>query len=60
MKHFSTVLDHGPAIIYNVPDRTVQDIHINLMNNLSSHPNFAGIKNVCEKIVFNITLIKEL
>ena len=44
IKHFSKVLDFGPTIIYNVPSRTGQDISVNLMNKLSWHPNFCGVK----------------
>lgn len=44
LKHFSKVLNFGPAIIYNVPGRTSQDISLDVINKISQHPNFCGIK----------------
>jgi 4-hydroxy-tetrahydrodipicolinate synthase len=44
MAHFSAVLDEGPAIIYNVPSRTGQDIPDNIIERLQSHQNFMGVK----------------
>jgi 4-hydroxy-tetrahydrodipicolinate synthase len=37
-------LDMGPAIIYNVPGRTGQDIKPELIMQLSGHKHFAGVK----------------
>mmetsp|Transcript_14077 Transcript_14077/g.51131 ORF Transcript_14077/g.51131 Transcript_14077/m.51131 type:complete len:374 (+) Transcript_14077:123-1244(+) len=45
--HFNCALHYGPAIIYNVPARTSQDIAPELMMELAQHPNFLGIKE-CE------------
>lgn len=42
--HFNKVLDIGPAIIYNVPPRTNQDITPEVMMKLAEHQNMAGIK----------------
>lgn len=42
--HFQAVLDYGPCIVYNVPGRTGQDIPSDVVRELSTHPNFAGIK----------------
>ena len=43
-KHFDRVLEFGPAIIYNVPGRTGQDLPPHFIENLAHHQNFAGVK----------------
>jgi 4-hydroxy-tetrahydrodipicolinate synthase len=47
LEHFNAVMDLGPAIIYNVPARTSQDITPEIMFELAKHANFAGVKE-CE------------
>lgn len=42
--HFKAVLDEGPAIIYNVPGRTGQDIPDAVVQEIAAHPNFLGVK----------------
>lgn len=42
--HFSAVLNEGPAIVYNVPGRTGQDIPDEIVMELAQHPNFLGMK----------------
>jgi 4-hydroxy-tetrahydrodipicolinate synthase len=42
--HFQRVLDLGPAIIYNVPSRTGQDLPPHLIQDLAQHPNLLGVK----------------
>lgn len=42
--HFNKVLDIGPAFIYNVPGRTGQDLTPDLIEPLSKHKNFIGVK----------------
>ena len=42
--HFERVLDLGPALIYNVPGRTGQDLSPDLIQQLAKHPNLLGIK----------------
>lgn len=42
--HFSAVLAEGPAIVYNVPGRTGQDIPDDIVAELAAHPNFLGMK----------------
>jgi 4-hydroxy-tetrahydrodipicolinate synthase len=42
--HFSAVLAEGPAIVYNVPGRTGQDIPDDIVMELAAHPNFLGMK----------------
>lgn len=37
-------MDYGPVIAYNVPGRTGQDLPPDVVSELASHPNFAGIK----------------
>jgi 4-hydroxy-tetrahydrodipicolinate synthase len=44
LTHFNAVLSEGPAIIYNVPGRTGQDIPEDVVKEISSHPNFLGMK----------------
>ena len=43
-EHFKAVLAEGPAIIYNVPGRTSQDIPDDVILEVASHPNFLGVK----------------
>lgn len=42
--HFKAVLEEGPAMIYNVPGRTSQDIPEDVVFELNSHQNFLGVK----------------
>ena len=42
--HFNKVLELGPAIIYNVPARTAQDITPEVMIELARGKNFVGVK----------------
>jgi len=42
--HFNEVLAIGPAFIYNVPGRTGQDLTPDIIEPLSSHNNFIGVK----------------
>eukprot|EP00239_Pterosperma_sp_CCMP1384_P012198 CAMPEP_0197866438 /NCGR_PEP_ID=MMETSP1438-20131217/44216_1 /TAXON_ID=1461541 /ORGANISM="Pterosperma sp., Strain CCMP1384" /LENGTH=385 /DNA_ID=CAMNT_0043485007 /DNA_START=84 /DNA_END=1241 /DNA_ORIENTATION=- len=44
LHHFNAVLDEGPAIVYNVPGRTGQDIVPDTVRELATHENFIGIK----------------
>jgi 4-hydroxy-tetrahydrodipicolinate synthase len=44
IEHFKRVLAIGPAFIYNVPGRTGQDLTPNIIEPLSSHENFIGVK----------------
>jgi len=44
VEHFKAVLDIGPAFIYNVPGRTGQDITPEMIEPLSKHKNFIGVK----------------
>lgn len=43
-EHFKRVLDIGPAFIYNVPGRTGQDLIPAVIEPLSKHKNFIGVK----------------
>ncbi len=43
-EHFNRTLDLGPAIIYNVPSRTGQDLQPELIEDLSKHENLVGVK----------------
>jgi len=44
IEHFTRVLEIGPAFIYNVPGRTGQDLIPSIIEPLSSHKNFIGVK----------------
>ncbi|XP_057993755.1 4-hydroxy-tetrahydrodipicolinate synthase, chloroplastic-like [Hevea brasiliensis] len=44
ISHFDTVLPMGPAIIYNVPSRTGQDIPPRVIHTVAQSPNLAGVK----------------
>ncbi len=44
LEHFKKVLDIGPTFIYNVPGRTGQDITPDIIEPLSKHENFVGVK----------------
>lgn len=44
LRHFKTVLEEGPAIVYNVPGRTGQDIQPEVIEAIAGHANFAGVK----------------
>eukprot|EP00245_Coleochaete_scutata_P007842 TRINITY_DN23629_c0_g1_i1.p1 TRINITY_DN23629_c0_g1~~TRINITY_DN23629_c0_g1_i1.p1 ORF type:complete len:392 (+),score=64.12 TRINITY_DN23629_c0_g1_i1:127-1302(+) len=44
LAHFREVLELGPVIIYNVPGRTGQDVPQFVVEAISSHANFAGVK----------------
>jgi len=43
-EHLNRVLNLGPAFIYNVPGRTGQDILPEIIEPLSKHKNFIGVK----------------
>ncbi|KAI3434535.1 hypothetical protein D9Q98_002608 [Chlorella vulgaris] len=43
-EHFRAVLSEGPAIIYNVPGRTGQDIPDDIIMSIAAHENFLGVK----------------
>jgi len=54
LMHINAAMGFGPAIIYNVPSRTGQDLTPEILTNtswtgeaLSNHPNFAGVKECC-------------
>ncbi|WP_077338148.1 4-hydroxy-tetrahydrodipicolinate synthase [Pseudocolwellia agarivorans] len=44
LEHFKAVLEIGPAFIYNVPGRTGQDVTPDIIEPLSTHKNFIGVK----------------
>ncbi|QDZ19658.1 dihydrodipicolinate synthase [Chloropicon primus] len=46
-QHFLRAMDLGPAMIYNVPARTGQDITTDIMESIAGHNNFIGVKE-CE------------
>ncbi|WP_114327447.1 4-hydroxy-tetrahydrodipicolinate synthase [Candidatus Colwellia aromaticivorans] len=44
MEHLTRTLDIGPAFIYNVPGRSGQDLTPDIIEPLSKHKNFIGVK----------------
>jgi 4-hydroxy-tetrahydrodipicolinate synthase len=42
--HIQEAMKYGPAIIYNVPGRTGQDIQPETIDELAKHANFVGVK----------------
>lgn len=44
VEHFNKVLALGPAIIYNVPSRTGQDLTPDIIEQIADHKNFVGMK----------------
>ena len=44
IEHFTRTLDIGPAYIYNVPGRSGQDLTPDIIEPLSTHKNFIGVK----------------
>lgn len=44
LRHFKIMLQEGPAIVYNVPGRTGQDIPDRIIEELAQEPNFLGVK----------------
>ena len=44
LMHIEKAIAFGPAIIYNVPGRTGQDIKPEVMAKLAGHENFVGVK----------------
>jgi len=44
LTHLTALLDEGPAIVYNVPGRTGQDISDEVVAALAAHPSFLGMK----------------
>lgn len=44
LAHFEKVLELGPAIIYNVPPRTSQDIPTHIVEKLAESNNMKGVK----------------
>eukprot|EP00803_Ostreobium_quekettii_P004996 evm.model.scf_758.3 EVM.evm.TU.scf_758.3 scf_758:64640-66266(-) len=44
LAHFNAALSCGPAILYNVPSRTGQDIPEDVITEVAAHKNFLGVK----------------
>lgn len=44
LHHFNAVLNEGPAIVYNVPGRTGQDIPDDVILEIAKHSCFLGVK----------------
>ncbi|KAK3604025.1 hypothetical protein CHS0354_026826 [Potamilus streckersoni] len=44
IRHYQTLFDIGPGIVYNVPARTGQDVREHVIEELAEHENFIGVK----------------
>jgi 4-hydroxy-tetrahydrodipicolinate synthase len=44
LEHLTLALNEGPAIVYNVPSRTGQDIPDAVIDQIATHPCFIGVK----------------
>ncbi len=57
-RHFMTIADKAsiPFIIYNIPGRTAQNIQLETLKKLATHPKIVGLK----ESTGNITLIGEV
>lgn len=44
LTHFDALLNEGPAMVYNVPGRTGQDIPDDVILRISQHANLLGVK----------------
>jgi len=44
LMHIEAAIGFGPAIIYNVPSRTGQDLTPEILAQLQKHPTFVGVK----------------
>ena len=42
--HLEQAMNYGPAIVYNVPSRTNQDVGPEIVEEIAKHPNFCGMK----------------
>jgi len=51
IQHFSAVADLGlPVVLYNVPPRTVREIEVDTVVDLSRHPNIVAIKEAAGSV----------
>ncbi len=46
-RHFTAVADEAglPLIVYNIPSRSVVDVHVETMARLAQHPGIVGVKD---------------
>ena len=53
IKHFTTVADHSPIpiLLYNVPQFTHVNLTVNVVAQLSGHPNIIGIKDSTGNVI---------
>lgn len=62
IKHFKMVADNStcPIILYNVPGRTGMSISLNVIKELSKHPNICGIKEASGNLSYATQIVKYL
>jgi 4-hydroxy-2-oxoglutarate aldolase len=53
IKHFTTVADHSPIpiLLYNVPQFTHVNLTVNVVAQLSGHPNIIGVKDSTGNVI---------
>jgi 4-hydroxy-tetrahydrodipicolinate synthase len=60
-QHFRAVADVGlPVLLYNVPGRTVADLHNDTILRLAALPNVVGLKDATSDLVRHVDLVKRL
>ena len=61
IKHFKTLADNSqlPILLYNVPARTVTELSIDTIIELSAHPKIIGIKSAGGDLNFDKKLIQK-
>ena len=60
-RHFRAVAEVGvPVLLYNVPGRTVADLHNDTILRLAELPNIVGLKDATSDLVRHVDLVKRL
>jgi len=54
LQHFTSIASaiHIPAILYNVPGRTITSLELDTIKKLNEHPNIIGIKEASGNVAF--------
>ena len=62
LKHFKYLADHSelPVLLYNVPSRTITNLSVETIKELSQHPKIMGIKEASGDMDFDKELLKEV
>ena len=60
-RHFRAIAEVGlPVLLYNVPGRTVADLHNDTILRLAELPNVVGLKDATSDLVRHVDLVKRL